>query len=259
MRAGAGLVTALVPRSLNPILETKLTEPMTRPVDETPEGSIALSAEKQIREWMEKCNVLVIGPGMSRVPETADLVRRIVSGARIPVVLDADGLNAFEGRADELRRPGATVVITPHPGEMSRLMGVGADELEMDRITTAISAAARFGCIVVSKGASTVIAGPDGRAYLNPTGNSGMASGGTGDVLSGVIAGLLGQGCPIFEGAALGAYLHGRAGDIAVQQLGVWGLLAGDMIEVLPDAMMEVWKEKETEEDVDDEEDEEDS
>ena len=257
MRAGAGLVTALVPRSLNAVLEIKLTEPMTRPMDETAQGSLAATAEKAIVEWLGKCDVVALGPGVSRVPETAALVRRIVAASPIPVVLDADGLNAFEALGDELARAGAPLVITPHAGEMSRLFGIAASELDKDRIGTAIAAASRFRCVVVYKGAPTVIAAPDGRTYLNPTGNAGMATGGTGDVLTGMIAGLIGQGCAPFEGAALAAYLHGLAGDFAVRQLGVWGLLAGDLIEALPDAMLAVWKDEDTESDDDDDDSEE--
>jgi NAD(P)H-hydrate epimerase len=242
MRAGAGLVTAAVPRGLNAILEMKLTEPMTTPLDETEQGAIAASAEADLLGWIGRTHVLLLGPGMARVPETEALARRLVLGAGGPVVLDADGLNAFEGRGDELARAPGTLIITPHPGEMARLSGVPVDEQERDRIGTALAAAGRFRCIVVYKGAPTVIAGPDGRAFLNPTGNAGMATGGSGDVLSGIIAGLLAQGCAAFEGAALGVYLHGLAGDLAARQLGIWSLIAGDMIEALPDAMVDVWK-----------------
>ena len=238
LRAGAGLVTAAVPASLNDILEVKLTEAMTRPVPETTGRTLALAAKDQILELVKSYDVLAFGPGLSRNDESAELARQIVPAAGKPTVLDADGLNAFAGHADLLARAGERLVITPHVVEMSRLTGEDPEETLEDRVTAAQALAGQQGVVVLLKGAPTVIAQPDGTTYVNPTGNAGLACGGSGDVLTGIIAALLGQGLTTVRAAALGAYLHGLAADVAVELTGEEGMLPGDLVECLPEALM---------------------
>ncbi len=240
LRSGAGLVTAAVPASLNDILEVKLTEAMTRPAPETPARTLALAAKERIMELIASCDVLAFGPGLSRNDESAELARQIVPAAGKPTVLDADGLNAFAGHADLLARAGERLVITPHVVEMSRLTGEDPSEILNDRVTAAQALAGQQGVVVLLKGAPTVIAQPDGMTYINPTGNAGLACGGSGDVLTGIIAALLGQRVPTVSAAALGAYLHGLAAEVAVELTGEEGMLPGDLIECLPEAIMRV-------------------
>jgi len=240
LRSGAGLVTAAVPASLNDILEVKLTEAMTRPVPETPARTLSLAARDQILELVESYDVLAFGPGLSRNDESAELARQIVpSGAR-PTVLDADGLNAFAGHAKLLAKCGERLIITPHVVEMSRLTGEKPESILHDRVGAARAFAGKHGVVVLLKGAPTVIAGPDGMTYVNPTGNAGLACGGSGDVLTGIIAGLLGQGVPTARAAALGAYLHGLAAEVAAELTGEEGMIPGDLLERIPEAILRV-------------------
>lgn len=233
LRAGAGLVTLGIPESLNPVMEVKLTEPMTLPLPETPSGSLAAAAAPVIRRFARPGMVLALGPGLSRQPETAELIAELVDKIDLPVVLDADALNALGTNPAALRRRKAGTVITPHPGEMGRLLGRNAASVQEDRPGTAREAARQSGAVVVLKGAPTVIAGPDGTLYLNPTGNAGLASGGTGDVLTGIIAGLLAQGASPLDAALAGVYVHGLAGDRAAREAGQRGMSAGDVVDAL--------------------------
>ncbi|MDI6711082.1 MAG: NAD(P)H-hydrate dehydratase [Bacillota bacterium] len=238
LRAGAGLVTLAVPAGLQPVVAAGLTEAMTLGLPETVEGSLSLAAYDALAPSTALATVLALGPGLSTHPETVEVVRRLVQETSLPCVVDADGLNALALGALELRsRKGrAPLILTPHPGEMARLVGRPAGEVQADRTGTATRGAAEWNAVVVLKGARTVIAGPDGTTYLNPTGNPGMASGGMGDVLTGIIAGLLAQGLDPLRAAAAGVYLHGRAGDLAVAARGgePRGLLAGDLLAALP-------------------------
>jgi NAD(P)H-hydrate epimerase len=182
--------------------------------------------------------ILAVGPGISRHPETSEFVRTVVAKAKIPVVLDADGLNAFEGRADELPGLGRPLVITPHPGEMARLIGSTSAAVQRDRINIARSFASDHELIVVLKGHRTLVAYPDGTIWVNTTGNPGMATGGTGDILTGMTAGLMAQHAHrIFEAVAGAVYLHGLAGDVAREAMGEQSLVATDLIKALPEAM----------------------
>jgi ADP-dependent NAD(P)H-hydrate dehydratase / NAD(P)H-hydrate epimerase len=181
---------------------------------------------------------VAVGPGIGRHPDTADLVRRLLSEAARPIVVDADGLNAVAPAGADTFPHDA--VITPHPGEMGRLLDRSAEEVQADRLATAREAATRFGCIVVLKGAGTVVAAPDGRAWINPTGSAGMATGGTGDVLTGAIVGLLAQGLAPLDAARAGVYLHGMAGELAVAAIGDAGTIAGDLLPRLPTALRQV-------------------
>ncbi len=236
IRSGSGLVINGIPESLNAIMETKLTEVMTLPLKETAACSLGLKAKADILDFAGKCDVVAIGPGLGRDAETRALIKELIVDIEQPVVLDADGINAFEGELEILRkRPGRTV-ITPHPGEMARLMGKDAVEIQANRVDIARSVAEVAGVVVCLKGHRTVVASPEGMTYVNETGNSGMASGGTGDVLTGMIASFIGQGVDEFSAAVSGVYLHGLAGDIAAEKKGPFGLIASDLLKFMPEA-----------------------
>lgn len=226
LRTGAGLVRIGLPRSLHPILAVKVTEAMTVPLPEGEDGQLLRAGVDQLLERFGDWDALVLGPGLGRFPECERLVMSLLGRWRAPIVADADALNALAAwgpdswvpRVREIRaagRPGG-VVLTPHLGEMSRLTGKNIRELRADPVTTAREWATRWGVTLVLKGAPTVTAGPDGRTWVNPTGNSGLATGGSGDVLAGVIGALLGLRAPGPEAAVLGCYLHGLAADLAV-------------------------------------------
>ena len=242
LRSGSGLVTAYVPETLNPILEVKLTEVMTSPLPETREGSISKRALPRILDLLGSLDAVLLGPGLSRNPESAELMRDIaVEYKKMPspkaqVILDADGINAFEGKAELLKDTGW--VITPHPGEMGRLTGESIRGIESKRIEAARELARDLGITLVLKGAPTVTADGSGGCVVNSTGNPGMATGGTGDVLSGMIVSFLGQGLPGPEAAVLAVYLHGLAGDLAAEEKTQWGMSAGDVVDYLPQALL---------------------
>ncbi|HOV80412.1 MAG TPA: NAD(P)H-hydrate dehydratase [Bacillota bacterium] len=240
LRAGAGLVTVAVPETLHGIMEAKLTEVMTSPLPDNGSGYLSREAGQKILALLERADVLAIGPGLSTGPEVVALIKELLPSIRVPVVLDADALNAVAGEGGILRRIPAPAVITPHPGELARLMGMTAGEIQEDRIAAAGRAADMWNTVVLLKGARTVIAAPDGAVYINPTGNQGMATGGSGDVLTGVVAALLGQGLEPARAAAAGAYIHGLAGDIAAGEKGMTGMTAGDILSALPAATREL-------------------
>jgi NAD(P)H-hydrate epimerase len=242
LRAGAGLVTVATAESALPIVASLGMEFMTEPLPQTEAGTISLRALEhgRLEKLLEGKTVLAIGPGIGRVPETAELVRTLVNRRRLPVVLDADGLNAFAGCIDNLRHGGdlADAVLTPHPGEMSRLTGLGTGEIQAHRVERAREFAQKHHVNLVLKGFRTLTATPDGKVWVNPTGNPGMATGGTGDVLTGLMAGLVAQyhDRAIGEVAAAAVFLHGLAGDVAAKEMGQASLIAGDLIQALPHA-----------------------
>lgn len=235
LRAGAGLVTVGVPRSLNPILENKLTEAMTVPLAETGDGSLSLRAAEEIARLMEGKSALVIGPGLSTNCETVSLVREIITTSPLPTVIDADGINALAGELGPLAPFREKRILTPHPGEMARLTGRTSAEVQSDRFRTVEDFVRSYGCFLVLKGARTLIGEPDGQIYLNPTGNPALSSGGSGDVLTGLIGGFLARGWPPAEGALAGVYLHGLAADLLAGKMGQSGLLASELLAVLPE------------------------
>lgn len=237
LRMGAGLVTVGSPASVNDILEVKLTEAMTVPLPETYGRTLDTRALALILDLAEDADVLAIGPGLSREPETAVLVRRLVARVEKPIVLDADGINALADAAVILEGAHAPAVLTPHPGEMARLMGVAAEKIQSRRAHFAEAAAKRFKATIVLKGARSIIADAGRPLTINPTGNPGMATGGTGDVLTGMVAALIAQGLLPFEAAAAATYLHGLAGDIAASRLGEASMVAGDVLAALPEAV----------------------
>lgn len=234
LRAGAGLVSLAVPEDVYLPASSRLAEVMVMPVPCTGAGTLSKKALPVISEMMERSDVLVLGPGLSTHPETVDVVREIVSFTNSPVVLDADGLNALAGHYDIIKKVKAPLVMTPHPGEMARLTGKSAGAVQQNRLQEARLRSSEWGVVLVLKGARTVVASPDGNIYINPTGNPGMATGGSGDVLAGVIAGLAAQGMQLERSAAAGVYLHGAAGDSAALEKGMMGLVAGDIINYLP-------------------------
>jgi hydroxyethylthiazole kinase-like uncharacterized protein yjeF len=241
LRVGAGLSTVATAASVLPTVAGFHPELMTVPLKETASGTIA-SRNLQSRfmdELVEHKAVLAIGPGISRDPDTEDFVRQAVKRYTRPIVLDADGLNAFEGKAGELTGNIGKIVITPHPGEMARLTGQSIAEIQANRVEIARNFAREHGVIVVLKGHRTLVASPDGKVWVNPTGNPGMATGGTGDVLTGMVAGLMAQHPkePLLA-TALAVHLHGLAGDIAWQELGETSLVASDLIKWLPQSLM---------------------
>lgn len=238
LRVGAGLSTVATAKSVLATVAGFHPEVMTEPLDETGAGTISKHALAKIGELNKGKTVLAVGPGISRNPETAELVRTLVSQRRISTVLDADGLNAFEGFAKELTGDGPSLVITPHPGEMARLTGMTVAAVQHDRINVARKFAREHNLIVVLKGHRTLVARPDGEIWVNTTGNPGMATGGTGDILTGMVAGLLAQnvGRPL-EAVIAAVYLHGAAGDAARDRLGEQSLIATDLVRVLPEAI----------------------
>ncbi|OPX86769.1 MAG: Bifunctional NAD(P)H-hydrate repair enzyme Nnr [Pelotomaculum sp. PtaB.Bin104] len=240
LRAGAGLITVAVPESLHNIMEVKLSEVMTVPLPDNEKGSLSLSARESILNLLEGASVLALGPGISTEPEVVAMVRELLPSVRVPCVLDADGLNALAGEVEIMRKVQAPVVITPHPGEMARLMNITTKEIQEDRIAVAGKAAVNWSVVALLKGARTVVAAPNGAIYINPTGNPGMASGGCGDVLTGVIASLIAQGLDPARAASAGAYIHGLAGDLSAREKGMMGMTAGDIIANLPAAAMNI-------------------
>ena len=241
LRAGAGLSTVATPKSTLATVAGFHPELMTEPVEETEAGSISLRAKDDVADLAKNKTVLAIGPGISRHPETAELVRDLVKTQKQPIVLDADGLNAFEGRAKELNGKGRLLVITPHPGEMARLLDCTIAEVQKDRINVARKFAREHELIVVLKGHRTLIAQPGGDVWVNTTGNPGMATGGTGDILTGMVAGLIAQNPGrVFDAVIAAVHLHGLAGDVACETMGEHSLVATDLIKALPEAFRRV-------------------
>ena len=240
MRIGAGLVTLGIPAGLNPILEAKLTEAMTAPLPDAGSGYLTADAMERIYQLLEGKTALALGPGISTDAPVQEVIVKLIPETTLPLVIDADGITALLSRLEILKQCKGSVILTPHPGEMARLAGITTQEVQTDRIGVAKSCAASYNAIVVLKGNRTVIATPDQEVYINPTGNPGMASGGTGDVLTGMIGGLLAQGLPPLEATKWGVYVHGLAGDMAAQAIGEIPLIASDIIDYLPDALAEV-------------------
>jgi len=233
-RVGAGLVTVACPAGLNDILEIKCTEAMTAPVADTSERAFAAGAAAALEDLAAERDVAVLGPGIGRSAETQKLVEALVPRLRVPLVLDADGLFAFREEPERLAARRAATILTPHPGEAATLLDSTPAEVNDDRIAAAKALAERTGAVVLLKGAASVTADPEGRVVVNPTGGPALGSGGTGDVLAGMVGGLLAQGAEAFEAAALAAYVHGAAADAITASHGTAGLLASDLAEAVP-------------------------
>jgi len=235
-RAGTGLVTIACPAGLNDILEIKCTEAMTAPVADTPERALASSAAEPIIALAATRDALGLGPGIGRSEETQALVVSLVKRLEVPLVVDADGLFPFAREPDWLRERQAPTVLTPHPGEAATLLGIETSEINRDRPAAARELAKRFGSVVALKGAATVIASPEGRIAINPTGGPALAAGGTGDVLLGMVTGLVAQRIDAFEATALAVFIHGAAADRLAKRAGSSGHLAGEIAGEIPAA-----------------------
>lgn len=236
LRSGCGLSRLACPVSTQTVLATKLTEVMTSPMpDVRRKGVFALRSLGEFRELFKECDSVVLGPGIGRHHETMELMRRLVAGLDKPTIIDADGLNAFQNHVDILKACQGTLVLTPHAGEFARLSGSEVpSEREIEaRIDAALKFAADYKVVLVLKGSPTLIASPDGRCTLNPTGNHGMATGGSGDVLSGIIGTFLAQMDDAYDAAVAAVFVHGLAGDFASDEITPRALIAGDLIDNL--------------------------
>ena len=237
---GSGLVTLAIPKSLNSIMEVKLTEVMTLPCPETRKQTFSLKALKNIRDLIPRVSGLAIGPGISRNSETGSLIKKLIKHIDKPFVLDADAINILAGQKDILKKVKAECVLTPHPGEMAGLTGRSTDYIQKNRKKTAVALAKKYNLTVVLKGYQTLVADSAGRVFVNKTGNPGMATGGTGDILTGIIGSLLSQGVPVWDSCCLGVYWHGLAGDLAAKDKGQVSLCATDLLNKLPEAFKKI-------------------
>ena len=263
--AGAGLVTLATPAPCLPVAAGQMLEVMTEPLDATDSGSVSVKAFDygRVEALLDKKDVLAIGPGLGGHAETVGFVRRLVEETTLPIVLDADGINAFVGSAERLNGQKRVLVLTPHPGEFARLLGRSTADVQSNRVHLARDFAQQHGLHLVLKGHRTIYASPSGQVFVNSTGNPGMATGGSGDVLTGILAGLLGQALlglpsadrgsngkgpseavsqfqPLEDVIALGIYLHGLAGDLAAKTQGEKSLVASDIMAHLPEAFLKL-------------------
>jgi hydroxyethylthiazole kinase-like uncharacterized protein yjeF len=252
LRSGSGIVTLGIPESLNPIMETKLTCVMTYPLPETKASTLSNKGKKKILKLCETHDAVALGPGLSQQPETRELILWLIKNIDRPMVIDADALNALTNKVDTLHKIKKNVVLTPHPGEMSGLTNLGsARDVQKARLNTTTTfvqsiqkeIAVPNKLILVLKGDKTIVT-DDRRVYTNCTGNPGMATAGSGDVLTGIIVSLIGQGLDVFDASQLGVYLHGLAGDIAAKKKGELSMIASDIIDYLPDAFIKYKKEE---------------
>lgn len=237
LRTGAGLVTAAVPESLLNLVDGAALEVMGKPLAQTTDAAISVEAIPAIENLLGTSSVCAIGPGMSRYSDAHAILRFVLENSGIPIIIDADGINALQGDANILKNRQIPVVITPHPGEMASLTGVSVEKIQQNRLEIARQYAAEWGITIVLKGNKTVVACSSGDLYINTSGNPGMATAGSGDVLTGIISGLVAQGLKPQDAAVTGVYIHGLAGDQAVRNTGRSGLVAGDIIQALPDIL----------------------
>lgn len=239
LRSGAGIVTLAVAQSLQDVVETKLTEVMTYPLTEKKAGVLSVTALPELLKLAQKYDVIAIGPGIGRDDDTFELVCEFVKQVDKQVIIDADAIQAFCGKGKELATSKLIPVLTPHWGEFSDLLGISIDEIKSDIVGIARKAAEEFNSIIVLKSARTVVAYPDGNVYINIRGNAGMATAGSGDVLTGIISGLFAQGLLSYSAAVAGVFLHSFAGDLAAQS-GMVGLIASDIMQALPAARLAI-------------------
>ena len=238
MRAGSGLVTLGIPSSLNLTAQKKIANVvMTLPLPETKEQTLSFSAFQYIQKNYSKYSCIAIGPGLATHPQTVRLILKIIATSPIPLVIDADGLNALSAHLKIISKTKTIKILTPHPGEMSRLTNLTRSYIEKNRLSVAKIFAKQYNCILLLKGYHTIVASSEGEIYINKTGNAGMATAGSGDVLTGMIAAFLSQGLSGFEAAKYGAYLHGKAGDLAARDKSRLAMIASDIIEYIPNAI----------------------
>lgn len=240
LKIGAGLVTLIIPESLNSIMGVKLTEVMTYPVEDKEKGFFTLSSYGKIMEFLEDKDVIIMGPGLSQQGETMKLVRKLYTDVNKPFVIDADGINAFKGHLNLIKRVKRDAVFTPHPGELARIMGITPDDINMDRISAGRRFVINTGANLVLKGARTIVFSADGKIFINPTGNAALAKGGSGDILTGFIGGCISQGYSVIEASLLGTYLHGYMADRWVEHGTDIDLLACDLLPGLGEAIREI-------------------
>lgn len=240
LRCGIGLLKIAVPKSIYPVCATNILESVYYPLEETSNGVISSRNTDFLLEMCEKSSAVVIGCGLSVCDDTKNLVQSVITNCEKPIVIDADALNCICDEPQILNHLKAPAIITPHPGEMARLLHTTPKAVNSDRENTAINFAKKYGVVTVLKGAGTIIAAPNGTAYINHTGNSGMATGGSGDVLSGIIGSLLAQGASPINAAAAGVFLHGTIGDLAAEKLGKISMLPTDMIDMIPTAYLKL-------------------
>lgn len=246
-RTGSGLVYLGFPETMADVFDASLLETVKKPLADTGDGHLAEKAIEGILAMADDVKVLAMGPGLGTHPETVKLVQRLLEQWKKPMIIDADGLNALADKAEVLEGKIPPLILTPHPGEMARLIGGEAAEIDRKRLDIAEEYAKKWGTVVVLKGAPTITGCP-AETWINSTGNSGLASGGTGDVLTGIIAGLVAQGLPLSQAARLGAWLHGFAADIAAEDTGEHSLIAGDLLDYLPLAIAYLYEEPTEEE-----------
>lgn len=240
LKIGAGLVTAVVPASLCLTVETKLTEVMKYPVDDLETGQFVSASYSKLRDFVDDKEVIVIGPGISASEETTALVRRLYAEVDKPFVVDADGINAFIGHTDMIRKRKGQAVFTPHPGEFGRLTGQSPAQVNRERLAQGRAFVEEHGIVLVLKGARTVIFSDDGRVFVNPTGNPALAKGGSGDILTGFVGGLASQGYSLLESALFGTYLHGYIADTWLETHTDMDLLASDLLDGLGEALVDI-------------------
>lgn len=236
MRSGSGLVINAIPASLNYIMAVKLTEVMTFSLPENKAQGLSIKAKRPLLDFVKRCDVAALGPGLGLHYDTPLLVRDLVLHIDKPLVLDADGINALKGNMRYIKKRKKSTVITPHPGEMATLLKKDIKYVQSQRNEISKIVAKETGAIVCLKGHKTVVVSPSGEIYVNETGNSGMSTGGSGDVLTGMIASFIGQGVDEYSATVSAVYLHGLAGDLAAEKIGPFSLLAGDILNYLPQA-----------------------
>jgi ADP-dependent NAD(P)H-hydrate dehydratase / NAD(P)H-hydrate epimerase len=241
LRSGTGLVILGIPSSLNAIMEIKVTEVITRPLPDVKKGGhFALRGMGEIRQQIDWADAIAIGPGIGTHHETAELVTRLIQQIEKPLVLDADGLNIIAKNKDALKQHKCPLIISPHPGELSRLTGLPIEQIESNRFDLARQFASEYNLVLILKGAPSLVALPSGELYINYSGNDGMATAGSGDVLTGLIGGFLAQGVSAEQSAILATHTHGLAGDIAADSIGHRGMIASDILDCLPQALVEL-------------------
>ena len=238
LRSGAGLVYLGVPNSMISVYSICVPETIQIPLDDSPDGILLPEASDIILSYLDKMDVLAIGPGLSQHVDIKTMVFNTILKCKKPMVIDADALNVISADVSIFKQLKAPAIITPHPGEMSRLTGLSIEKIQASRQEVASSYSEKWGVIIVLKGHNTVIACPSGEVFINSTGNSGMSTAGSGDVLTGIISSFVGQGLQPLNAALTGVYIHGLAGDIALLAKGFHGLIASDIIECLPEAIL---------------------
>ena len=237
LRAGAGLVTLGVPETIHSILARRQPELIVKALPATKEGTLSRRSLPVLLKLIKTQDVLAIGPGLSQYPETQKLIRDVISKSQKLLVIDADGLNALQGHLKIFSHCSGRCILTPHPGEFIKLFGGKLTANESERKKRALKTAKKIKAIVILKGHRTVAADPSGKIYINPTGNPGMATAGSGDVLTGILAAFLGQHFSLWDAARFGVYLHGLAGDLAAREVGEVSLIAEDILDFLPQAI----------------------